>query len=77
MSKHEIVKPYIRLKFQQGERKKHGQNGTTMEKVVDELIARLKLSNSGLYKNQDTETAILYLEQTKESLQARSRVFHD
>lgn len=77
MSNHTVAKPYIKLKFQQGDRKKHGQNGTTMEKVVDELIARLKSSNSGLYKNQDTETAILYLEQTKESLKARGRVFHD
>lgn len=70
-------KPYVKLKFQEGDRKKHGMNGCKMEDVVDVLIHRLKQSNRGLYKNQDTETAILYLEQTKESLKARGRVYHD
>lgn len=72
-----LNRPYVKLTFQNGERKKHGKNGCTMEDVVDVLISRLKDSNRGLYKNQDTETAILYLEQTKESLKARGRVFHD
>lgn len=72
-----LNRPYVKLKFQEGDRKKHGKNGCTMEDVVDVLISRLKDSNRGLYKNQDTETALLYLEQTKESLKSRGRVYHD
>lgn len=68
---------FIKLKFQEGNRKEHGKNGATMEEVVDILLRRIKRSHRGLYKNQDSERALLYLEEAKNALQARGRVYDD
>jgi len=67
----------MNIKFQQGSRKEHGRNGATMVEVVDVLLKRLQNSQRGLYKNQDTEKALLYLEEAKEALIARGRVYDD
>lgn len=67
----------MNIKFQQGSRKEHGRNGATMVEVVNVLLKRLQSSQRGLYKNQDTEKALLYLEEAKEALIARGRVYDD
>lgn len=72
-----VKKAWISLKFQDGNRKKHGQNGVTMERVVDVLIERLSHYQKGAYTNQDNELALMYLQEAKEALKRRGAVYDD
>lgn len=72
-----VARPYIKITFQKGDRKKHGQNGVRMEDIVDILIGRLRSAQNTLYKNEDNERALLYLEEAKSALRARGRVYDD
>lgn len=69
--------PWISIKLQEGDRKKHGQNGTTMEKVLDLIIARLESYQNARYTNQDNELALMYLKEAKEALKRRGAVYDD
>lgn len=69
--------PYVKITFQRGNRKNVGQNGCRMEDVVDVLIDRLTAYQSAMYKNQDNELALMYLQEAKQALARRSAVYDD
>ncbi len=72
-----VTRPYVKIKYQEGNRKVHGKNGCTMEDVVDTLIGRLSAYQHGLYKNQDNELALMYLQEAKNALKRRSALYDD
>lgn len=69
--------PWIKIKLQEGHKENVGQNGTTMEKVVDLLIGRLSTYEKGVYKNKDNELALMYLQEAREALKRRGTVYDD
>lgn len=61
------------LVFQHGPIKEVGQNGTTIELVIDALINRLEGFQRGPFENAYNHRAIGFLREAKDSLEARTR----
>lgn len=62
-----------RIIFQHGPIKEVGSNGTTIEIVIDALIARLAGFQAGPFANQYNSGAIEFLMRAKDCLEQRTR----
>lgn len=67
-----IVDPYITIKFQLGPVKEFGVNGTTIERIIDLLIARLDGFQRGPFACEYNASAIESLKGAKWMLEART-----
>ena len=63
---------FISLRFQCGPIKEHGVNGTTIEDVIDVLIARLQGFNAGPFRCRQNSLAITALEEAQNWLYRRT-----
>lgn len=68
-----IVEDFIDIKFQCGVIPEHGVNGTTIERVIDLLVARLEGFQKGDFRCRENALAITNLEQARLWLNERTR----
>lgn len=67
-----IGERYINVKFQCGPIQEHGVNGTTIERVIELLVARLEGFQKGPFACDQNAQAIVALEQGKLALEIRT-----
>lgn len=68
-----IVEEHVRLKFQCGPIKEFGENGTTIEHILELLINRLEGFQKGPFKCEENDKALTHLDAAKEALEERTR----
>ena len=68
-----IESEHFKLKFQLGPIKEVGVNGTTIESVIDVLVARLEGFQSGPFRCRENALAITKLEEAKQWLLYRTQ----
>jgi hypothetical protein len=64
---------WAHIRFQCGPVKEVGENGTTIEAVIDVLVKRLEGFQKGAFKCRENESAIFHLLGAKHSLEARTK----
>jgi hypothetical protein len=64
---------YIHIKFQCGPVQEHGVNGTSIENVIDLLVARLEGFNNGPFRCRENSLAITHLQEAQNWLERRTR----
>lgn len=68
----EIDEPFLFLKFQLGPIKEHGVNGTTIERVLEVLIERLKGFQRGPFACKENSFALSRLKEAVKLLNTRT-----
>jgi hypothetical protein len=68
-----INEEHITIKFQCGPVKEFGDNGTTIEHILELLINRLEGFQKGPFKCEENDKALTHLDAAKEALEERTR----
>ena len=70
----EIHEDYVFLCFQCGPIKENGENGTTIEAVIDILVKRLEGFQKGDFRCRENALAITKLQEAKHWLEHRTKL---
>lgn len=73
-TKANIDEEFVKIKFQLGPVKEHGENGTTIEHVIDLLTERLEGFQKGPFACEENYRALAHLDSAKDALMERTRV---
>ena len=67
-----IVEDFVDIKFQMGPIKEHGVNGTTVERILDLVVARIEGFQAGPFKCRENAIALTKIQEAQHWLQHRT-----